>query len=451
MCRGEAIRFGGCGSGLSEEVSPNFVVAAVCAAESTECGSAGGDLSLVLRLAGLARSERDGLVELAAPVLGAVLDASGSRDISDIQVRMGSPMFIHTKDGIERLAEFGVVTAELASGFLLTLMRSRSRRMDAVDPDAGERDELAKFLARRSWDFGTAGRDHSPSAVIESGRQRIQAFFFAGGLGLTIRVLRDEVTEFGELGIGEAAGAVMRRAADLRGGIGLVTGPTGSGKSTTLAALVEWLKCNREKHIVTVEDPIEYRFSNAAGGAGGNPGYVTQQEVGDDVSSFAQGLRDFLRKRGDVLVVGEIRDREQFEMAYEAAMTGHLVLSTMHTESASRSVGRIADLVPPELERATLNMLSNSLVFIMSQVLVPGLQQQRRVLAYELFHNASEASRAAIRQYPGNPTKLEELVGQDGGQRLNDHLLALFREGRISADVMRANWLNLFRPEEVFR
>ena len=173
------------------------------------------------------------------------------------------------------------------------------------------------------------------------------------------------------------------RAVRRRAGLCLVTGPTGSGKSTTLASLMDWLRQSSSKHIVTIEDPVEYRYQadmehpNYPDHRAMSPSIITQQEVGRDVASYRQGLKDVLRKAPHIILLGEIRDRDAMDTCLEAAQTGHLVLSTLHTTGAVKTMGRILEMYPHEKFGSVLSRLSEMLIFIHSQGLLKGLNGKR--------------------------------------------------------------------------
>lgn len=396
---------------------------------------------IIFRLPGMSKAERDEICRDALPVIDNLLTKCTGTDVSDLQIRVDLPVFLHTKSGFARVG--APLTPKTVVGILLALSRSQSRQGSNLDEDSREIAEIEKFIEVKKWDFASQGQDVDPVvSIVSAGRHRNQAFFSDAGVGMTIRLLKEKPPEsLEELGIEPVICNALKKMAMSRGGILLVTGPTGSGKTTTLAALVHWLKGTHERHIVTVEDPIEYRYRNWKDTGELYPGFVTQQEVGDHVHSFNQGLKDFLRKRGHVLLVGEIRTAEQFEMAYEAAMTGHLVLTTMHTRSASRTIGRIADFVQPAMQNAMLNMLADSILGIISQALLPGNQQSSYVLAYDFLRNESEASKSAIRQYLSNPTKLEEHMQVIGNVAFDPMLEELEKTGKIDRITKESNWL----------
>ncbi|MCD6518827.1 MAG: type IV pilus twitching motility protein PilT [Anaerolineae bacterium] len=214
-------------------------------------------------------------------------------------------------------------------------------------------------------------------------------------------------------------------------GLILVTGPTGSGKSTTLAAMIDYLNEREARRVVTIEDPIEYVFED-------KKCFVTQRELGEDTPSFASALKHALRQDPDVILVGEMRDLETISAALTAAETGHLVLSTLHTAGAALTVDRIVDVFPPHQQQQVRIQLANILVGILSQTLLPLVNGQGRVVAVEVMV-ATPAVRNLIReskthQLPGVIETSQRL----GMQTLDQALLALYQQGLVSLEDVLA-------------
>ena len=281
--------------------------------------------------------------------------------VSDIQMRAARPVYIHTNKGMEKLEFLGILSAAQMDEILKELITNRESgshgfgQDQSLDQRVDEKIRLAidDFAERRVADFSCDGipmGDHGE----RSGRLRIQAHLSSSGLGITCRILNDFIPELEALGIDPDTTDTLRHGVLKRAGLCLVTGPTGSGKSTTLASLIDWARRHHPKHIVTVEDPIEYQYPDDMddpdypGHRIPSPSIVTQQEVGRDVHSYRQGLKDVLRKAPHIILLGEIRDREAMETCMEAAQTGHLVLSTLHTTGAVKTIGRILELYPKD-------------------------------------------------------------------------------------------------------
>jgi len=373
--------------------------------------------------------------------------------VSDIQMRSGRPVYIHTNKGVEKLEHLGLLTAAHMDEVLKELIANRESGSHGFgeEGDLSTRTEdkiefaIRDFAERKVADFSCDGIPMGDHGEL-SGRLRIQAHLSASGLGVTCRILNDFIPELTSLGIDPDTNTVLRAAVQKRAGLCLVTGPTGSGKSTTLASLIDWLRQNHPKHIVTVEDPIEYQYPDDMedpdfpGRRTPSPSIVTQQEVGRDVHSYRQGLKDVLRKAPHVILLGEIRDREAMETCMEAAQTGHLVLSTLHTTGAVKTIGRILEMYPRESHLAVLSRLSEILVFIHSQGLLNGVQ--RRVLTYEFLQNNDDSVSSAIANYDGGARSLEDVIRRAGNIEWDSNLQRLLRQGLITEETFENARMN---------
>lgn len=380
--------------------------------------------------------------------------------VSDIQMRAERPVYIHTNKGMEKLDFLGTLSARHMDGILEELIANRESASHGFGQEkaVSQRIEdkiaeaIADFAIRKVADFSCDGIPMGENGE-RSGRLRIQAHLSSSGLGVTCRILNDFIPELESLGIDPDTTATLRHAVLKRAGLCLVTGPTGSGKSTTLASLIDWLRRNHPKHIVTVEDPIEYQYPDDMedpeypGHRIPSPSIVTQQEVGRDVLSYKQGLKDVLRKAPHVILLGEIRDREAMETCMEAAQTGHLVLSTLHTTGAVKTIGRILELYPKENHTAVLSRLSEILIFIHSQGLLNGIQ--RRVLTYEFLQSNDDAVSSAIANYDGGARSLEDVIKRAGNVEWDNNLRRLLNMGAITFDTFENSKMNR-NEDEVF-
>ncbi|BCX49124.1 twitching motility protein PilT [Haloferula helveola] len=391
-------------------------------------------------------------------LLGIIFRVCRELRVSDIQMRSGRPVYIHTNKGVEKLERLGILGSAHMDEILKELIRNRESgshgfgeesNLDARVEDKIN-DAIRDFAERKVADFSCDGIPMGENGE-RSGRLRIQAHLSSSGLGVTCRILNDYIPELESLGIDPDTTTILRQAVQKRAGLCLVTGPTGSGKSTTLAALIDWLRRNHFKHIVTVEDPIEYQYPDDMedpefdGRRTASPSIVTQQEVGRDVHSYRQGLKDVLRKAPHVILLGEIRDREAMETCMEAAQTGHLVLSTLHTTGAVKTIGRILELYPRESHNAVLNRLAETLVFIHSQGLLNGIQ--RRVLTYEFLQNNDDAVSSAIANYDGGARSLEDVIRRAGNIEWDSNLKRLLNQGLI--DELTFENARMNRDDEV--
>jgi twitching motility protein PilT len=256
-----------------------------------------------------------------------------------------------------------------------------------------------------------------------SGRFRASVVRQRLGIDLVFRIINTQVRTMDELGLPEGLKLLTR----YQNGLILVTGSIGSGKSTTLAALVEQLNLDRREHIITLEDPIEYIFQPKGC-------HITQREVNTHTRSFSAALRGALREDPDVIVVGEMRDLETISLAITAAETGHLVLGTLHTSNASRTLDRLLDVFPVDQQEQIRIMVSESLRGIISQQLVPGVDGKSRVLALEILTNtpavANVIREAKTYMLPG----IIQTGKKQGMQLMDDALMALFDRGAINGD-----------------
>ncbi|MCB2223589.1 MAG: PilT/PilU family type 4a pilus ATPase [Actinobacteria bacterium] len=257
--------------------------------------------------------------------------------------------------------------------------------------------------------------------IAGTGRFRVNAFFQRGSVGAVMRAIPDEVPSLEDLNMP----AAVRQFAGLPRGLVLVTGATGSGKSTTLASLVDLINETRAVHIMTVEDPIEFLHRHKRA-------IVNQREVGQDTTSFSLALRQALRQDPDVILVGELRDLETMSTALTAAETGHLVFATLHTQSAALSVERMIDVFPSHQQQQVRVQLAGSLQGIVTQQLLPTIEGTGRIAAVEVLV-ATAAMRNLIREGKQHQiTSLMQSGGKHGMQTMDQALAMLVRSGRVA-------------------
>ena len=260
------------------------------------------------------------------------------------------------------------------------------------------------------------------SATIAGSRIRMNIFRQQDHFSMAIRLLADKIPELSSLGLPPA----VMDLTTLNRGIVLVTGETGSGKSTTLAAMIDHINHERAEHVLTLEDPIEYQYKP-------DRCIFNQREIGRDTEDFAAGLRAALREDPDIILVGELRDRETIETALTAAETGHLVFGTLHTASAADTIDRIVGVFPPEDQQQIRMQLSMTLRAVLSQQLLPDIAQSRRMAACELMI-VTNAIRNLIRE--GKTPQISSTISTsaaDGNITMDASILKLYRAGRISA------------------
>jgi twitching motility protein PilT len=262
--------------------------------------------------------------------------------------------------------------------------------------------------------------------IDDIGRFRVNVFYQRNGIGGVFRIIPRTIWSIEELGLPK----VIEQLIDLESGLILVTGPTGSGKTTTLAAMIDYLNNNREGHIITVEDPIEFTHTS-------KKCRVTQREVGNHTHSFANALRSALREDPDYILVGEMRDLETISLALTAAETGHLVFATLHTSSAAKSITRIIDVFPSEEKDRVQMQLSESLQGIITQKLYPKKDNAGRVAAFEILI-ATQAIRNLIREK--KIFQIESVIQtsrQMGMQNMEQAKRKLVSEGLLSPDYLQ--------------
>ncbi len=255
-------------------------------------------------------------------------------------------------------------------------------------------------------------------------RFRANYFIQQGYVGVAIRMLPFRILSFSELGLPVK---VMTDFCEKPKGLVLITGATGSGKTTTLASMVEYLNTNKDYHMVTIEDPIEYTHTSKRS-------LVDQREVGSDTQSFAQGLKHVLRQDPDVILIGEMRDLETIETALIVAETGHLVLATLHTSDTMQTVNRIVDVFPASQQNQVRVQLSLELLGVVSQQLIPKADGRGRVLATE-FLMVNHAVRSLIREQKIHQIYSVIQTGQKEGMRtMNQTLYELYTQRVITLE-----------------
>ena len=261
-------------------------------------------------------------------------------------------------------------------------------------------------------------------SIMELGRYRVNAFMQRGSVAMALRLVSSEIPAPEKLGVPESVIELYNR----KRGLILVTGPTGSGKSTTLAAIINKANHNRDAHIITLEDPIEYLHKH-------DISIVNQREVGQDTQSYANALRAALREDPDIILVGEMRDFETISVAITAAETGHLVLSTLHTIGAASTVDRVIDVFPPHQQQQIRVQLANTLEAVISQQLMPTADRSGRVAAFEVLHT-NNAVKNLIRE--GKSHQLNSVMQTSrkmGMITMDDCIQQLYFEGRVDKET----------------
>jgi twitching motility protein PilT len=316
---------------------------------------------------------------------------------SDVHITPGVPPSIRDKGRIRPMEGFPVLNTQQTREVVYGILNDDQRK---------------RFENDKQLDFAYA--------IPGVARFRVNCFFQRGAVSAAFRLIPHEVPALDSLGVPP----VLRELTNKPRGFVLVTGPTGSGKSTTLAAMIDAINLDREDHILTIEDPIEFLHHH-------KKSIVNQREVGSDAPDFARGLRAALRQDPDVILVGEMRDLETVSTALTAAETGHLVFATLHTQSTAQTVDRVIDVFPPEQQAQVRTQLSIALQGIVTQQLLPTSDGRGRVVACEVLI-PTPAIRNLIRE--GKTHQIYAALqtsGAIGMQTMDADLVRLVRAGKI--------------------
>jgi twitching motility protein PilT len=272
------------------------------------------------------------------------------------------------------------------------------------------------------------------------GRFRLNAFVQRGSYAIVLRYVHTNIPEFEILGLPQILSDISNRPK----GLFLVTGPTGSGKSTTLAAMISMINRQRSCHVLTLEDPIEYLYKH-------EKSIINQREIRTDTKSFGNGLRAALREDPDVILIGEMRDLETISIALSAAETGHLVLSTLHTMGSAKTIDRIIDVFPPSQQQQIRIQLSTALIGIMSQVLIPRIDKKGRICAYELMI-ANPAIRNLIRENKTHQVNsIMQMCRKEGMNTIENRLEELYKAGMISKEDVITHSIDIESISKMFK
>lgn len=339
--------------------------------------------------------------------LDELLLITAKQNASDLHIAVGRRPTIRVDSVLVPIAKDSILTKTDAEGLVLALLTEEQKK---------------DFLAKRQLDFSYNLEDKA--------RFRVNVYFQRGFMAAAMRLIPAQIKTLEELNLPP----LLHDFTKLNQGFILMTGPAGHGKSTTLAAMLDEVNHKRTDHIITVEDPIEYLFSQ-------DRCIISQREVGLDTLSFHDALRSVLRQDPDVIMIGEVRDPETMATAMTAAETGHLVFSTMHTNSASQTIDRIIDSFPPNQQGQVISQLASTLVAVISERLIPRLGGGR-IPAAEIMI-ANPAIRNLIREKKIYQIDLViETSVQEGMMSLNRSLVNLVRRKEISLDQAQAHSLN---------
>ena len=335
---------------------------------------------------------------------------------SDLHIQIGLPPMLRVDGSLTPIPGFQALTPEEVEKLVFAIL---------------DEDQQQILLKDKEFDFSFAFGD--------LGRFRVNAFHERGNLAAALRLIPNEIKTITELGMP----AVVNNFANYPRGLVLVTGPTGSGKSTTLAALVDKINSEKSHHIITIEDPIEFTHKSAKS-------VIVQREVHYDTFSFSAALRSSLRQDPDVVLIGEMRDLETIASAITIAETGHLVFATLHTNSAAQSIDRMIDVFPPHQQPQIRSQLSNILMAICSQRLIPAIGGGRIASAEILI--GTPAVRNIIRE--GKSHQLDAVIqtgAEYGMQSMDKTLVNLIHNGTITYDEARNVAVDLEELDRLMR
>lgn len=350
------------------------------------------------------------------PRIEILLEEVVKKKASDLHLQVGLPPMLRVDGSLIPVSGADILTDEMVEALVFAIL---------------DEDQKQILLKDKEFDFSFAFGD--------LGRFRVNAFHERGNIAAALRLIPNEILTIEQLGLPP----IIDKFANYPRGLVLVTGPTGSGKSTTLAAMIHKINMERNEHIITIEDPIEYTHRS-------KKSVIVQREVHYDTYSFSAALRSALREDPDVVLIGEMRDLETIASAITIAETGHLVFATLHTNSAAQSIDRMVDVFPPHQQPQIRSQLANILMAICSQRLIPAIGGGRLAAAEILV--ATPAVRNIIRE--GKSHQLEAVIqtgNEFGMQSMDKTLAAMVHNGTISYDEARNHAVDLDELDRLMR
>lgn len=322
------------------------------------------------------------------------------REASDLHIAPSYFPTLRINGNLLQVKTLSIVDGEISKNMIFSILTD---------------DQKENLMVNRELDFGYE---------FESVRFRVNVYFTKGRIAASFRLISDVIRSVEQLGLPK----IMHDFTNLNQGLILLTGPTGEGKSTTLAALIQEINLKYSKHILTVEDPIEYVYPSGKS-------IISQRELGSDTHSWTIALRAALREDPDVVLIGEMRDFDTIQAALTVAETGHLVFSTVHTNSAPETIDRIVDVFPPHQQNQIKIQLASELKAVISQRLVPLVSRNARTAACEVLINTPAVAQV-IRE--GKPHLIDNIIqtsAADGMMLLETSLHDLYRSGQISKET----------------
>lgn len=334
-------------------------------------------------------------------------------EASDLHVKVGRPPMIRIRGEIHEIPNLPPMSPEITKSMAMSLLDERQKKI---------------FDEKYSVDSAY----QTPDGV----RFRVNVFTQRTYVGLVLRRVSTKIPTFNSLGLPQ----IIKTVAHKPQGLFLVTGPTGSGKSTTLAALINYINRSHRKHIITIEDPIEYMFHDQVA-------VINQREVGSDTVAFKEALRNALREDPDIIMVGEMRDQETIQTVITAAETGHLVFSTLHTNNARQTITRIIDTFPEAVRHQIRQQLASTLIGVISQKLIPRTDTEGMIAAVEVMFNTPRIKELVEDgQIDDIYQQMEEGVAYFKMQTMNQSLMALYANQIINEET---GVENSERPDEL--
>lgn len=332
--------------------------------------------------------------------LNQLLKLTIERAASDLHILPEYYPTIRVNGELIQLKTYPLIDGNLSQSMLFSILNNEQKENLSVN---------------RELDFGYN---------FETNRFRINIYFTKGSLAASFRLISDKIRSIEELGLPP----ILHQFADLKQGFILVTGPTGEGKSTSLAAVINEINAKHSRHILTIEDPIEYVYPKAKS-------IVSQREIAQDTHTWTIALKSALREDPDVVLIGEMRDYETIAAALTVAETGHLVFSTVHTNSAAQTIDRIIDVFPPHQQQQIKIQLASVLKAVVTQRLIPNVQNTGRLPACEILLNNSAVA-SIIRE--GKTHLIDNVIqtsAHEGMIYFEKDLFSLYSQGKISKDV----------------
>ncbi|MBN2134802.1 MAG: PilT/PilU family type 4a pilus ATPase [Acidobacteria bacterium] len=334
--------------------------------------------------------------------INALLKYVNQIEASDLHLKVGRPPIVRLRGEMKEIPNTQILKPEDTAGFANALL-----------------DERQKGILEEKYSVDSAYQ------TAEGGRFRVNVFTQRSYIGLVLRAVSSKIPSFNSLGIPQA----IKKAVSHPQGLFLVTGPTGSGKSTTLAALINYINQNHHKHIITIEDPIEFLFQD-------QKAVINQREVGTDTIDFREALKNALREDPDIIMVGEMRDPETISTVITAAETGHLVFSTLHTNNARQTITRIIDTFPDTVRNQIRQQLAQTIVGVISQKLVHRTDIDGMIAAIEIMFTSPRIKELIEEgQIEDIYEQMQESVAYFKMQTMNQSLMALYANNIIDEET----------------